>query len=143
MSRPIYENAKNRQDEVWAQEKIETWARCTLEKLPYKDHIDWKAYRNGDLVALIEFKRRTCTKNQYPTYMISSAKWRNGLSMSNTYGVPFILTVRWADGLYYLHVKDSVPLTLASGGRWDRGDDLDVEEMVYVDTNLFKPICKT
>lgn len=138
--RPIYENQSNRNDEISAQSRIEKWANCKLTKLQMRENIDWRAYRNDKQVALIEFKKRNNTRSKYPTYMVSHAKWLNGLRMSKTEGVPFILVIQWTDGLYYLSCKDTTPHTLGSGGRWDRNDRHDVEKMIYLDTNLFSHI---
>lgn len=140
MRRPIYENEANRQAEKVAAKKIEAWANCELTKMPYKDHIDWKATRNGELVALIEFKQRTNKRQQYATYMVAHKKWLNGLAMASKYGVPFLLCIQWTDGLHYLVCKDDTPVIVASGGRTDRNDKRDIEQMVYIDTSLFKMI---
>lgn len=140
MRRPIYENESNRQDERDAAKKIEAWASCKLTKLPYKDNIDWKATRDGKTVAFIEFKKRTNRRDQYSTYMIAHKKWLNGLKMASQYGVPFLLCIQWTDGLHYLVCQDDTPIIIASGGRTDRNDKKDIEQMVYIDTSLFKMI---
>lgn len=138
--RPIYESQHDRDNEAIVQKQVEAWARCSLTKQPYNRYLDWEAHRDNTLVALMEFKQRKNPRLQYPTYMVAHTKWMNGLRMSGDAGVPFILFVKWTDGLFYLHVREDTPITVASGGRWDRGDKADVEQMAYVNTSLFKPI---
>lgn len=138
MARPLYESARNLQDERAATTIIQQWGRCTLTKLSVHEHIDFRAFRDNQPVALIEFKRRHNNRCQYPTYMIAKQKWDNGIRMSKVEGIPFVLVIKWVDGYHFLQVNDNTPHTLAQGGRYDRGDKLDIEQMVYIDTNLFK-----
>lgn len=140
MARPIYESQQDRDNELTVQKQIETWASCILKKLPYNRYIDWEAYRQGVMVALVEFKQRRNPRRQYPTYMVSLAKWNNGIRMSKEADVPFLLCVKWTDGLHFILVNEHTPITTGTGGRYDRGDSADVEQMAYIDTSLFKPI---
>lgn len=135
--RPRYESPADRYNENAAKEKIEVWANCRLEKLSSVDYLDWKAYRNAKLVAVIEFKKRSNPRLQYPTYMVSAEKWKNGIAMAEKLKVPFIFVVQWTDGLYHLKVTEDIEVSKGVGGRTDRGDSYDIEQMVYVDTSLF------
>lgn len=138
--RPTYESARNRQDETITASIIERWAKCKLIKQPMQKYIDWIAYRNNQPVAHIEFKRRNNNRLQYPTYMVSANKWKNGRDMAHKDNIPFLLFIRWNDGLFYLKASDDIPVTYGTGGRQDRNDAADIEQMVYINTNLFKQI---
>lgn len=105
-------------------------------------YIDWLAYRGDKPVATIEFKKRNNPRTQYPTYMVSKAKWDNGIKAAHELSVPFLMVIRWTDGLHYLQVTPDTPVTTGKGGRRDRGDNADIETMVYVDTKLFTRICQ-
>lgn len=140
--RPTYESASNLADEKYNASIIEAWAKCKLVKQPMSKFIDWIAYRDDIPVATIEFKKRNNLRAQYPTYMVSKAKWDNGIAAAHDLKVPFLMCIRWSDGLHYLPVTPQTPITTGTGGRRDRGDNADIEPMVYVDTNLFKRICQ-
>jgi len=139
-SRPRYETQQDRDNETLVQGVIERWAKCTLYKTPAQDHLDWKAFRDGKLVAIIEFKKRSNPRLQYPTYMVSKKKIDRGMARSKELSVPFIFIVQWTDGLHYLTMNDDTPMTVGQGGRVDRGDQFDIEQMAYFDTKLFKRI---
>lgn len=140
MSRPRYETQTDRDNEILVQEKIEKWARCSLTKLSTHQYLDWEARRDGKLVALLEFKKRSNRRLQYPTYMVAKKKIDRGMQQSSKAGVPFIFVVQWTDGVHYLTINENTPMTYGTGGRTDRGDQFDVEQMVYIDTALFKLI---
>lgn len=136
--RPRYETQGDRDNEIAVQDQIERWAKCTLKKTRSQHYLDWEAYRGGVLVALMEFKKRSNPRLQYPTYMVARKKIDNGISLSLKAGVPFIFFVQWKDGLYYLEINPDTPTYNGTGGRTDRGDKFDIEEMAYFDTRLFK-----
>lgn len=138
--RPTYESARNRQDEAVTATIIEKWAGCKLIKQPMRNFIDWIAYRDNTPVAHIEFKRRNNNRMQYPTYMVSANKWKNGRDIAHRDKIPFILVIQWNDGLFYLKASDDIPVTYGTGGRQDRNDSADIENMVYIKTSLFKQI---
>lgn len=138
--RPTYESQKDRDNELSVQIRIEAWGNCELVKLPMQQHLDWEAYRGKKLVALMEYKKRTCTRLQYPTYMVASKKIQRGIYQSVRSGVPFIFFVEWTDGLHYLVIDNNTPMTVGSGGRSDRGDRFDQEKMCYFSTALFKRV---
>ncbi|WYN05145.1 hypothetical protein ISREJYDI_CDS0185 [Pseudomonas phage UNO-G1W1] len=138
--RPRYETQQDRDNESSVKSQIEKWAKCTLTKTGSQAFYDWEAHRDGKLVALMEFKKRTNPRRQYPTYMVAMKKIDRGIALAKDAGVPFIFFVQWTDGLHYLVVNTDTPMTVGTGGRKDRGDRYDMEEMAYFDTALFKPI---
>lgn len=138
--RPRYETQADRDNEKAVEKQIETWASCTLKKTASQHYLDWEAYRNGKLVALMEFKKRSNPRLQYPTYMVAKKKIDRGKIESAKAQVPFIFLVQWTDGLHYLLIDDDTPMTIGNGGRTDRNDRFDIEQMAYFDTTLFKLI---
>ena len=74
--------------------------------------------------------------------MVAMKKIDRGIALAKAAGVPFIFFVQWTDGLHYLIVNTDTPVTRGQGGRTDRGDQFDIEQMAYFDTALFKPVPK-
>ena len=70
--------------------------------------------------------------------MISASKWRNAQVLAKDDGIPFILVVRFTDGVYAIKGNKDHPT--AKGGRYDRGDAQDVEECMYIPLEQFKKI---
>jgi hypothetical protein len=141
MLRPKYETAYDLANETTAQEVIEAEFKCKLHKLPVSYHADWVATRNNKVVAVIEFKKRTVDKNRYATTFIFVDKWMNGIRLSDTMAVPFMLFIEWTDGLYWHHVG-STPVEFTMGGRTDRGDPQDIQPSVHIPVTAFKKVTK-
>ena len=129
--RPIYETTQDRVRENEVALYLETKYACRYTQAPKLSPYDGSlSYPDGRLAALVEIKTRRNAKDKYPTYMLSAAKWRSGLSVSADLGVPFLLFVRFTDGLFTTKLKESYPVQ--RGGRWDRGDTKDVEDCVFI-----------
>lgn len=138
--RPRYETQTDRDNELAVQKQIEAWAKCELRKTGSQAFYDFTAHRDGLLVALMEFKKRSNPRRQYPTYMVAKKKIDRGIKLSKESKVPYIFFVQWTDGLHYLKIDEDTPMTSGTGGRTDRGDAFDIEQMCYFDTSLFKPV---
>lgn len=140
MTRPTYESQIDRDNELSVQIRLEDWGNCELVKLPMQQYLDWEAWRGDKLVALMEYKKRSNKRLQYPTYMVAKKKIDRGMYQASRAGVPFIFVVEWTDGLHYLKIDIDTPVTYGSGGRSDRNDRFDQEKMCYFETHLFKKI---
>ena len=137
--RPIYETAQDRQreDEV-RQYLVETY-KCGYEKTQTLASIDgYLKHPDDRLAAIIEIKCRNNAHDKYPTYMISATKWRNARAIAKDADIPFLLVVRFTDGIYA--VRGNVDYPTAKGGRYDRGDAKDTEECMYIPLDKFKKI---
>jgi len=138
--RTTYEAKLDVTNEKAVQAEIEKRWSCNLHKMPKAQHIDWVATRGKQATAFIELKCRTNKRHQYPTLMLSFSKWMHGIQMASAAAIPFLLVIRWLDGTYYLKVTDSTPMRVEHGGRQDRGDWQDMEPVVQIDINLFRPL---
>ena len=94
--------------------------------------------RGDRLVALVEIKVRTCPSTRFSTYMISSQKVRSLEEAADQAGCCGVIVVAWTDRVGWIRVNEMAGLTTFKGGRWDRGDPLDVEEVVYVEVSRFR-----
>lgn len=138
-TRPIYETEADKAKERTVQQHITAKIDCLFQEAPVHDNLDGYLYHpDGNLGAVVEIKVRTNRSTTYDTYMLSAYKWRNGLHKAKTLEVPFLLVVKFADGVYYTVVKDDYPVS--QGGRYDRNDRMDVENCVFIPMDSFKPL---
>ena len=140
MPRPTYENKQSLKDEQSFGEVIQTAWNCELIKMPVQYKIDYCCYRDKQLIGFAELKNRTCSKNKYPTYMISLSKYIAAVNLSRTLGKPTNLCVRWTDQSGYLRLDTIKDPDIGQGGRFDRNDWQDVEPVIYIDINSFMRI---
>ncbi len=95
---PLYETDEDLSREDRVKFYLELCWRATLHKLPKERCIDFAATRDNKLFAYIEVKTRTCKHNQWPTYLLSKAKYDAGIALAKQRKVPFILVVSFSDG---------------------------------------------
>ena len=137
--RPIYETANDRQREDEVRQYLVEKYKCNYKKTAVLSGVDGYLYYPDDrLAAVVEIKCRNNAHDKYPTYMISASKWRNAQVLAKDDGIPFILVVRFTDGVYAIKGNKDHPT--AKGGRYDRGDAQDVEECMYIPLEQFKKI---
>lgn len=137
--RKIYQTAedKKRQGSV-AERLMEAW-NCDFVTAPDLSFVDGKVLDSGGrLAALVEIKTRRNASTKYPTYMLSAHKWRNALQAANEYRVPFMLVVEFTDGIYAAKIRSDY--NIQKGGRYDRGDSMDVEDCVYIPMADFRKV---
>ena len=141
---PLYENAESMANEVIMLDKIAKKWGWDYTRLPIEFRVE-AVFQDPDLrfltTAYAEVKRRYNPIGQYPLgYMIDREKIEHGLRYALADAVPFILWVWFDDGHKWLDVtKLSMgALTLGVGGRWDRGDPNDYDEVYYIPIELFK-----
>ena len=137
--RPRYESEQDLNNEENAKSIIETSYNCVLRKLPISYNADWVATRNGEVVAVIEYKKRTFNKDKYPTTFIFVDKWMNSLRLAETMAVPFILIIEWTDGIYWHHAG-TCDVEFKISGRTDRNDPQDMQPSVHIPVTAFKSI---
>jgi hypothetical protein len=107
--------------------------------------IDGWVARKGRVRVGVEIKRRSdrygmtvapiCNEG----YMIDLRKITVGLSMAKECAVRFVLAVDLVDGLWTCSIEQ-IPVTwrVGDGGRYDRGDDFDVDECLFIPSTVFK-----
>ena len=136
MSRQLYENETNRNNEQAAKVTLEASWSVTLRKLPIKYGAEWVAFRGDQAVAVIEYKNRPHDSTRFPTYLLSVHKWMSMRSLANTIGVPAILVVEFVDGMRHCTLEDEMATT-AWAGRRDRGDADDLEPCMMIPMDRF------
>lgn len=139
MTRPTYETAQDRRNQSDVAARLERLSSLRLSSLPHKSQVDYMGVDpQGNARAFFEIKRRKVALSRYPTLMLSLHKVAAIVELERVTGLPANLVVQWDDALGILRPsKVSKPLSVSSGGRWDRGDAQDVEPVVHFDTGLF------
>lgn len=138
--RPRYETAADRTREAGAMQRfVSAFQNVTAEKLSQGHRADFLAVDGNNRKAYVEVKTRTCTSGQYETYHVSHDKLKSLLALAEKDGYDAVLLVQWKDKTGYIPVKRYLAnATFKQGGRWDRKDKFDVEEMAEVPISLFK-----
>lgn len=136
--RPLYESSEDLANEQQVAKFLsEKWG-CTFKKLPISYHIDWVVMRDKPQ-AFVELKCRKNESKKYPTLLLSLNKWMRGKELSKELGIPFIVAVKWTDGVFF-HTAGSADVSYGFGGRTDREDSQDIEPVVLIPVENFKRI---
>lgn len=138
MTRPIYESDEDREAQQRTVEVVQICWRCTIERMPPLSVVDYRAERpNG--VAFIEIKVRTNPMRKYDEYMISLAKIEAGIALAaQRPRQTFILVVNWRDDAIGWVIPRRGEFKVGVGGRTDRGDVQDIENMAFIPVSQFK-----
>ena len=138
--RPVYETSGDLTAEDQVSASLAAAWGFDLEKLPRLHTFDRAMRRGGVLKGLIEIKNR---KRSYPTYLISHKKWQDMLAFSEAEGVPAALVVCWpVEGEMKTKVIriSRAKVGIVEGGRKDRGDPTDIEDMVEIPMSQFDDV---
>lgn len=137
--RPIYETDQDRGREREVHDYLEQKLNCVFCPADRLANVDgFLCDMDGTVSAVVEIKTRRNPKNKYPTYMLSATKWRNGLEVGKIYKVPFVLVVKFTDGVFAIAPSSNYKTSV--GGRYDRGDARDAEECIYIPINKFHEV---
>lgn len=138
--RPIYETASDLSAEDGVSAALSKAWGIEMEKLPDLHTFDRAVKQGGVLKAFVEIKNRN---KSYPTYLISLKKWRDMLRISDAAGVPAILAVCWpVNGERKIKVirVNGAEFSVVQGGRKDRNDPRDMEDMVEIPISQFEDV---
>ena len=93
---------KNQAELAEGVKRLMGWGLRDLGKSNAHYNLDFFATDNGTRhgAAWVEVKTRSHTFGTYPTIMLSAGKWRDGVSLSQTSQLPFLLFFGFADGVY-------------------------------------------
>lgn len=138
--RPTYESHQDRVNEIEVATELAVLWRCEAHKMPAFYQVDWALANSGTIRAWVEIKCRKVKRTQYPTLMLSLHKWLHGLKLQSDTGIPFILVVRWDEGIFYMRANSLMKPEIRISGRVDRGDPQDMEPCVHIPIDQFTPI---
>lgn len=139
---PLYETSDDRSREKQVLDDMCDIWMATYEQTPRKYTTDARVYRNGRLMFCTEVKCRKNTKSAYPDYIISRKKIVRALEIAKLAGVPFVLTVKFTDGIYGTFIADDavLPENCRVAGRRDRNDPNDEEMCCAIPMGRFLPL---
>ena len=140
--RPTYETAEDRKREKAVADKITEKINVPLNRYPEYHPFDWYGDFNG-IRHNVEIKCRDIIWGKYKTIILSRRKMVDGWHEFITQGRPFIFVVKDRQGKimrYRMTRKNAARLKSRMGGRWDRGDPQDIEQVVDIPINMFSPI---
>ncbi|MFN7323059.1 MAG: hypothetical protein ACK5SP_02180 [bacterium] len=143
--RPRYETKDDLDREQHVAAILEQEWRCRLEKLPIRYHLDYVITQDGKAVAFCEIKTRRYSMEQIDKmggYLMSIGKWTSAMALSDSSGLPFILTAVTTCGVWYAVFRsgefDADDVLVR--GRTDRNDWQDVEPCVLLYSSRFTRI---
>ena len=140
MARKMYENAAHLKAERDVADVLEQAWKCELKKLSYKLTVDFAIVRESIIYGWIEVKCRNISYNHSKKYMISMHKINQARELSDKTGLPFMLVVKFTDGIYFYKDKREKH-ELKWGGRFaTQRDEQDLEPCYYIDTKLFREL---
>lgn len=135
--RPKYERPKNRFDEKRLIRAYAGTFGYDYEKLPFNDHADYQLLSDGSLVAFVEIKRRKVEFFRYDTIILSEEKVEALLQRE----APAIFLVGFNDGIGWVRLTEEHRNEVRLGGRTDRDDALDVENVCHIPIGDFTGVC--
>jgi hypothetical protein len=138
--RKQYETAADLKAELEAAAKIaRAFGWKTLVKLKRSYYVDWAGVGMDSRIAgWVEFKRRTVSRAEYPSYMISAQKVQALEQLAKATSLPSYLVIQWTDSLGFC--RDFSGCDLRIGGRIDRNDPEDYEPCFMIPIERFVEI---
>ena len=142
MGRPRYETKADRSSQDTAIQYFCRQLGLRYEETGAGAYHDGVLYEKDDKVPafVVEYKRRNIPRTKFSTYIISAAKIRNVFETADDLNTIPLLLVEWTDGLYYHLIEDPSSYDTKEGGRWDRGDAADVEQMAHISIDSFNKV---
>jgi hypothetical protein len=134
VGRPRYETQSDIANSLAILERVCQHLKCEAVHMPHAARVNYLLHKNGIAGAALEIKVRKNKHAAYPTLMFSKDKY-DQLCKWSEFGLAPILTVQWADALGW--VKLPVEHKASVGGRYDRGDRKDIEDMVLIGIDKF------
>ena len=138
MSRPKYETKEHLKKEYEVRDILQERWGCKLEKLPYKDILDYAICKDDEIKGWVEIKCRKQEATLSLNLMISMHKINKGRALSDATGLPFFLVIKFNKEIYYYKdEREKHNLRWAGRIKTQRDDD-DREPCYFIDIGLFK-----
>ncbi len=136
--RPRYETQQDVANERAAVSKFSSlFPGAEVTRLSDEGHAFTVLSKDGHARIAVEVKTRRCASDQYPTFMLGKRKY-DALCALSQRGLRTGVLVQWTDRLGYVSVPVEHRITV--GGRYDRGDNQDVETVVLISTKKFETV---
>lgn len=103
-------------------------------------YYDAEVYADGKLACLCEVKGRSGSGARFDTWHVAKQKLERLQAAGKVKGMPVFMIFSWGSEAFYWKVANIDQLEVRQGGRWDRGDVHDVEQMAHIPRSYFKRI---
>jgi hypothetical protein len=145
MARTTYEKEEDLRKEAEVAKILADYDRIMMVKMHMKYYIDFMGFTGQDsppsptsrAVSVTEIKCRDNSRTQYPTLIMSLAKWNMGTRYHEINGLDFNVAVKWTEGIFRYNYRPDNGYHIAMGGRKDRGDVQDIEPVIHIPVNDF------
>ena len=94
---------------------------------------DWEFYRNNQILAIGEYRRRFCKFGKYPDFQFSKKKFDAMVEKGQNHQIPAYMFVEFDDIFLYFLLSDNPPTKIMK-----RNHEIRTEECVCITNNLFK-----
>lgn len=133
--RPRNETEQDIQNENRVAQLLATKWSCDVHKLSEMLYpVDWVFSRENEVVAYGEFKKRN---KKYNSVLLSAAKYYRMQDFVRQTKQPVLLIVEWPNELAYVDfLKETLDLETKIGGN-SRGQNGDIEPVVYIPVDKF------
>lgn len=137
--RPIYETPENQTIEDGIAAKLErAWGVKLVKTVPLFS-LDREIWHENEHIGWVEIKRRYIKREQYPDgVFLSMKKVTPARELHRATGRDCWFAVQFDDCLGYADMLPDRPTVI--GGRFDRDDPLDVEEVALIKPGEFRII---
>jgi len=145
-TRPHYETLGDRKEQAEVEAEVGKFWNVSVKRLPFSYRIDCALVRKGESQAIVgwmEVKVRTNSSTAYPTYMIALGKWLAGIDLEEKTNLPFILTVKFTDGILTCRPSQCRHSIVWGGRTLNTRDSADVEPVVHIPMEFFRPLVAT
>lgn len=141
--RPIYETGDDRVREQFVADAVAAHWKVDLQREEQLETNDYKLLKNGRFFAILEVKFRKgydwCQLRWMDTYMLSLDKWFRLWRLCAEHEVALCLAVADKHGEVWASTWRGKPpvYDVRQGGRRDRGDAKDIEEVIHIPIDEF------
>ena len=148
---PLYEDEASLAIERRIADRAASLDDCIFEKFPPWPHSrenqiegQFLKEHTGKLVKLVEVKDRKHRIGEYETLIIDAGKLEMGLVWSSLCREPFHVIIQWENccGSVEVTKERYREWRTAKGGRVDRGDAHDIDDVKHIPCRLFKILWK-
>lgn len=138
LARPKYEKQEHINYENRFIEQMKPIAEFRKLKKHYA--CDFGMMRGNDISALVEFKHRPGAMSYVDGVMLSLEKFTKIISFKRACGISAIFVIENYDLHYYAVSLMASVYRVSIGGRKDRGDESDMEPVIFIPAHAFLPI---
>lgn len=136
--RPIYESEGDRKMQKKIIDIFRKEYGAEVTEMPPLHPYDYQLTSHDVMVGLAEVKRRMVDSNKYEHIWLSKQKVDEVMREASVLQVPFFFVVEFDDGVWWVEMKPPYPVQ--KGGRTDRGDEQDIEDVYCIPSKSFRSV---